>query len=105
MPVPQQGEVWLIDLGLAAKVRPCLVVSVPPSDVDRALVTVIPQTTAVRGSKFEVVLPLKFTKSDSAFDAQNLISIPLSKPLRRLGKLTDSQLESVKSILREWLAL
>ena len=29
MPDPQRGEVWLADLGLAAKVRPCLILSVP----------------------------------------------------------------------------
>ena len=26
---PSRGEVWLVDLGYAAKVRPCLVLSVP----------------------------------------------------------------------------
>ena len=39
MPSPLRGEVWLVDLGLAAKVRPCLVLSVPVTDADRALVT------------------------------------------------------------------
>ena len=29
MPAPRRGEVWLVDLGLAAKIRPCLVASVP----------------------------------------------------------------------------
>ena len=53
MRVPQRGEVWLVDLGLAAKVRPALVVSVPPGDVDRALVTIVPHTTSLRNSRFE----------------------------------------------------
>ena len=30
MVTPSRGEVWLVDLGLAAKIRPCLVLSVPP---------------------------------------------------------------------------
>jgi hypothetical protein len=30
MPSPRRGEVWLVDLGMAAKVRPALVISVPP---------------------------------------------------------------------------
>jgi hypothetical protein len=38
---PNRGEVWVVDLGLAAKVRPCLVISVPYEDQDRSLVTVI----------------------------------------------------------------
>jgi len=34
MPTPQRGDVWLADLGLAAKTRPVLVLSVPFSDRD-----------------------------------------------------------------------
>lgn len=29
MSSPERGEVWLVDLGYVAKVRPCLVVSIP----------------------------------------------------------------------------
>ena len=46
MKTPQRGEVWLVDLGMAAKVRPALVMSIPAADVDRALVTIVPHTTA-----------------------------------------------------------
>lgn len=38
---PQRGEVWLVDLGMAAKVRPAVVISVPADDTDRALVTLV----------------------------------------------------------------
>jgi mRNA interferase MazF len=37
VPHPDRGEVWLTDLGIAAKVRPCLVLSVPPAPQDRVL--------------------------------------------------------------------
>ena len=30
MPAADRGDVWIVDLGLAAKVRPCLVLSVSP---------------------------------------------------------------------------
>jgi mRNA interferase MazF len=33
---PNRGEVWLVDLGYAAKVRPCLVVSISAEDEDNA---------------------------------------------------------------------
>jgi len=36
---PRRGEVWLFDLGMTAKTRPVLVVSVEYGDVDRAIVT------------------------------------------------------------------
>jgi hypothetical protein len=52
---PRRGEVWLFDLGMAAKVRPVLVVSVEYGDLDRALTTVVPHTTSLRGSRFEVL--------------------------------------------------
>jgi mRNA interferase MazF len=34
MGLPKRGEVWMADLGFAAKVRPVLVVSVPFDDMD-----------------------------------------------------------------------
>jgi mRNA interferase MazF len=59
----ERGEVWLVDLGYAAKVRPCLVLSIPVQDRDRALVTVIAHTTSPRGSRFEVEVKTLFSAS------------------------------------------
>ena len=75
MKTPQRGEVWLVDLGMTAKVRPALAISIPANDADRALVTMVPHTTSVRGSRFEASVPVGFLKA-GAFDAQNLITIP-----------------------------
>jgi hypothetical protein len=41
MPAPRRGEVWIVDLGMAAKVRPAVVISVPADDQDRALATLV----------------------------------------------------------------
>ena len=46
----KRGEVWLVDLGYAAKVRPCLVFSIETEDADRALTTVIAHTTSTFGA-------------------------------------------------------
>ena len=43
---PLRGEVWLLDLGMVEKVRPGLVVSTNYGDRDRALITIVPHTTA-----------------------------------------------------------
>src|SRR5947209_5226806 len=75
MKPPQRGEIWLVDLGLAAKVRPALVMSVPPSQSDRALVTLVPHTTSLRGSRFEVPFQVPFLRP-GGFNAQGLITIP-----------------------------
>ena len=45
MPKQNRAEVWLVDLGMVAKVRPCLVISIPALVQDRALVTVVMHTT------------------------------------------------------------
>ena len=50
--MPKRSEVWLADLGLAAKTRPVLVLSVPFSVSDYALITVVPHTTSSRSSNF-----------------------------------------------------
>ena len=104
MPNPNRGEVWLVDLGYAAKVRPCLVLSIPAADEDRALATLVPHTTSVRGSRFEVATKVGFLR-EGAFDAQNLVTIPHAKLIRKLGTLQPGQLSFVEDTVRFWLGL
>src|SRR5438046_1540637 len=59
---PARGEVWLFDLGMAEKVRPALIVSVPYGDIDRALITIVPHTTSLRGSRYEIQVNVPFLK-------------------------------------------
>lgn len=80
MKAPQRDEVWLVDLGMTAKVRPALVISIPADDADRALVTLVPHTTSVRGSRFEAVVQVGFLKV-GAFDAQSLVTVPHARLL------------------------
>lgn len=101
---PIRGEVWLVDLGYAAKVRPCLILSIPADDEDRALATLIPHTTSVRGSRFEVEIKTNFLKT-GVFDTQNLITIPHAKLVRRLGLLTHEQMNDVEDGVCHWLGL
>ena len=104
MPKYARGEVWLVDLGLVAKVRPCLVISVLALDQDRALVTLVPHTTSARGSRFEVNVKVKFLRA-GVFDAQNLVTIPEAKLMRKLGVLPAEQLTLVEVAVRTWLNL
>lgn len=101
---PARGEVWLVDLGLAAKVRPALVVSVPADEADRALVTLVPHTTAVRGSRFEVATKVSYLRP-GAFDVQGLVTIPHAKLVKILGKLQPSQMVEIESRLLLWLGI
>ncbi len=42
--MPNRGEVWMVDLGLAQKARPALILNRAFKDTDRALISVIPHT-------------------------------------------------------------
>jgi mRNA interferase MazF len=50
----EPGQVYLVDLGMAAKTRPMLVVSRRDKDAPRALAVCAPITTSTRGSDYEV---------------------------------------------------
>ena|ERR1043166_177397 len=99
--VPERGEVWQVDFGITQKVRPPLVISVPYTDTDRALIGVIPHTTATRGSQFEVPLVTRFL-AEGAFLVQGIQAIPPKYFLRPLGILTREQLSVVEKALLRW---
>jgi mRNA interferase MazF len=98
---PKPGEVWLADLGLAAKTRPVVIVSRYDSDPPRSLVIYVPLTTQNRGSSYEVVLPkIRFLNQDSIANVQGMGSIPIIRLERMLGSLSDEiMLQIKKSIL------
>ena len=94
---------WIVDLGMVAKIRPCLVLSIPSDDEnDRVLTTLVPHTTSTRQSRFEIVIRTPFFK-EGAFDTQNIITIPTIKLVRKLGKLTADQLSEVEVSIKHWL--
>jgi mRNA interferase MazF len=102
--VPERGEVWQVDFGAAAKVRPALVIGVPYADADRALIGVVPHTTAVRGSQFEVVVDARFLDA-GAFLVQGIQALPPKYFMRRLGVLSAAQLHAVEEVLLRWLGI
>jgi mRNA interferase MazF len=83
---PLRGEVWIVDLGIVGKIRPCVVISVPILDEDRALITVIPHTTQPRGTRFEAQVSVPFLRA-GVFDAQGLQNAVPPRFERRIGTL------------------
>jgi mRNA interferase MazF len=102
--LPKRGEVWLADLGFAAKTRPVLVVSVPFDDSDYALLQVVPHTTQKRAARFQVELSVPFLE-DGMFNVQGMTAVPAVKFLRRLGVLSNQDIAKIESALRFWLGL
>lgn len=104
-PNPKRSEVWLVDFGMAAKVRPALVLSIPFDDADRCLLGVIPHTTALRGSQFEIPVSAHFLDRAGGFLVQGFASVPPRHFIRRLGTLSGVQLASVENGMRHWLGI
>jgi mRNA interferase MazF len=94
----------MVDLGLAAKVRPCVVLSIPFEETDRSLVTVIPHTTALRQSRFEIAVPTRFLRP-GAFDAQGIVTVPAARLMNRLGTLAAGQLAPIERGVCAWLGI
>lgn len=101
--IPQRGEVWLFDCGMVEKVCPVLLLSVPFADNDRAVVTVVFHSTALRGSQFEVRFHVPFLK-DGAFIAQSIATYPTARAVRKLGVLPPDQFSTVAAAVFKWLS-
>ena len=104
MPAVSPGEVWMTDFGIAAKVRPALVLTGTPGDDELDLVTVVLHTTSLRGSRWELNIPKPFLKP-GAFHLQQVQTVSTVKLERRLGMLTDDEMNRVIEALAERLRL
>ncbi|MEB3309583.1 MAG: type II toxin-antitoxin system PemK/MazF family toxin [Snowella sp.] len=94
------GEVWLADLGLAAKTRPVVVVSRYDSNPPRALIIYVPLTTQYRKSQYEIPLPkLPFLKEDSFANVQGIGSIPRVRLERKLGELSEKIMDEIRQAI------
>ena len=104
MPTPRRGEIWMIDLGLVQKTRPCLILSIDYLDHERAVVTYVPRTAHPRQTRFEVPhRALGF--EPGAFDAQGIGTIPTVKLMQRRGILDAALVRQVEAAIKLWLAL
>src|SRR2546423_5729265 len=104
MPKAAPSEVWLVDLGMTAKVRPCLILSDYPADDELALMVVIPHTTSVRGNRWEHSCPKPFLQT-GAFHLQQIQPVSLPRLERKLGLLTPNEFQSLTGKLVRLLNL
>jgi mRNA interferase MazF len=98
---PRHGEVWVADMGLAAKVRPVVVLLDDDLSVERTLIVHVPVTTQSRGGPLEVGIgDLPFVDRDSVANVQAIGSLPRVRFKRRLGVLRLDDLERIKQAIR-----
>lgn len=102
MPVVNRGEVWMIDFGLVAKVRPALLLTGNPTDDELDLVTVLLHTTSLRGNRWELSIPKSFLRP-GAFHLQQVQTVSVAKLERRLGVLAEDEMERLRTRLAERL--
>jgi len=69
-----------------------------------ALVTLVPHTTSTRGTAFEAAERVAFLKQ-GAFDAQGIVTVPVTRAIRLLGTLSNPQMRSVEIAVCRWLQL
>jgi mRNA interferase MazF len=85
---------------MAAKVRPCLVLTNPPDINDLVLFTIVPHTTSLRGIRWEVSIAKNFLKP-GAFHVQQIQSVTRARFTEKLGQLTEKELAQIEVRIRE----
>jgi len=89
---------------MVAKTRPVLILSVAYSGQERSLVTFVPRTTSVRGTRFEVAHTGRGFDA-GAFDAQGVATVPAVQLIRRLAVIDGPTLTRIEAAVKSWLGL
>ena len=101
MASPVQGEVYLVDCGMVAKTRPCVVVSREDPEAPRATCIVAPFTTSSRDSEYEIAIPKpRWLAKPGVVNLQGLVAMGYHDLGRRLGKLGPGDVAKIKDGLR-----
>jgi len=100
MPI-RPGEVYRADLGMAAKMRPVLIVSREDTNRPRDLVLGVPLTTQNRGSQYEVAMPrVRFLREISTANIQGLQAFRPAELQGLIGRFETAAMAPVKTALR-----
>jgi mRNA interferase MazF len=106
MPSFERGDVVIVDLGMAAKVRPCVVVSVSKPDRQRNMSVVVPMTTEVRGGECEIHFPKPaWLRQESVVNALGIAGVDNAKIERRISAFPADKMLEIESVLKRLLGL
>jgi mRNA interferase MazF len=98
--LPKPGDVWLADLGIAAKTRPVVIVSRFDEDPARQIFIYVPLTSQNRQSNYEVMVPqLPFLREISVANVQGIGSLPTSRLERKLGSISPATLQEIQKAI------
>ena len=96
----KRGDIVIVDLGFAAKVRPCVVLSGTQPDRTRSLCVVVPLTREIRGGECEVRFPKPvWLREASVINVLGIAGVDRARVQRRLGALPPDRLDAVLETL------
>lgn len=102
----KRGDVVLVDLGMMAKVRPAVVVSISNPDKHRNMSVVVPMTTEIRGGECEISFPKPpWLKQECVVNVLGVAGVDDAKIERRLAAFPTGKMSEIESALRRMLAL
>jgi mRNA interferase MazF len=98
---PKPGEVYLVDLGMAGKVRPVVIVTREDPNAPRALSVTVPLTTQNRGSHYEIQMPrVPWLKHQSFANVQAMAAYEHHELLERRGRFDPGAFEKIRQAIR-----
>ena len=96
---PKNGDIVLVDLGMVAKVRPCLVLCGNP-DSERTVSIIAPLTSEIRGGESEVSFPKPpWLAKPCVVNLSGLGSVERHRIQRRLEPFPPNSFEEAKKAL------
>ena len=106
MPSFERGDVVIVDLGMTAKVRPCVVVSIGQPDRQRNMSVVVPMTTEIRGGECEIPFPKPaWLRQESVVNVLGIAGVDNAKIERRILAFPADKMMEIESVLKRLLGL
>ena len=101
-----RGDVVIVDLGMMAKTRPCVVISVSQPDRQRNMSVVVPMTTEIRGGECEIPFPKPaWLRQESVINVLGIAGVDNARIERRLAAFPADKLAEVEAVLKRVLGL
>ena len=101
-----RGDVVIVDLGVAAKVRPCVVISASNPDRQRNMSVVVPMTTEIRGGEGEIDFPKPaWLRQESVVNVLGIAGVDNSKIERRIAAFPADKMKELETVLKRVLGI
>ena len=98
---PKPGEVYLVDLGIAGKVRPVVILTREDANAPRALSVTVPLTSQNRGTQYEVQMPrVPWLKLQGVANVQAIGAAGYHELTDKRGRFDAATVEKIRDAIR-----